>query len=98
VVGHQKDLARGARVGHIVGLAMELDDALVAFLVRVVDVEQAALGVVRREREPQQALLAARGDEARDVQERRGERLPAADDLDLAALLDDEEPALVARR
>jgi hypothetical protein len=51
------------------------------------------------EREPEQALLAAAADGARDVEERLCDELPVANDPDEPALLDDEDPpAAVVRR
>jgi hypothetical protein len=45
------------------------------------------------EGQAEQALLAALGDQARDVEERRREHLAALDDPDPAALFDDEQPS-----
>ena len=70
-----------------------LDDARVARAVRVVDVEAARARVVGREREAEQALLAAGDDLARDVEERPRAASARPDDPDPPALLDDEDAA-----
>jgi hypothetical protein len=85
-------------VGAIRAAAPELDDALVTGGVGVVDVEQPAVGVVGRERERQEALLAARGDLAAEIEERRAELAPVAQHQHAAALLDDELAPAVAGR
>ena len=95
-----QDEPRAAGVGAVgAGLrAAVLDDALRAALVGVVDVEAARLGVVGRERDRQQALLAAADHLAAHVEERARQPLAGAHDADRAALLDDEDAARVAGR
>ena len=68
VLGDQEAL--GVPVGGVVVRARELGERVRPGFVRVVDVEQAARRVVGREREAEQALLAARADLVADVQER----------------------------
>ena len=67
-------------------------------LLRVVDVEQTRLRVVRGEGHREQALLAAGRDLRADVEERLGDGLAAAHDDDPPRLLDDEDPPPVAGR
>ena len=95
-----QDEPRAAGVGAVgAGLrAAVLDDALRAALVGVVDVEAPRLGVVGRERDRQQALLAAADHLAAHVEKRARQPLAGAHDADRAALLDDEHPPLVAGR
>ena len=74
------------------------DDARVAVSIRVVDDELPARRVVGSEREPEQALLTARLDEAPDVEERLCLELPCLDDTDEPALLDDVQHSARAAR
>ena len=69
------------------------DDPRVAVPVGVVDHELVAGGVVRSEREPEQALLAAGLGQRAHVEERLRLDLPRLDDADEAALLDDVDDA-----
>ena len=62
--------------------------------VRVVDVEEPVLGVVRMKGRGQQPLLAATDDERRDVQKGRGQDSRAVPDQDLAAVEREEDPAV----
>jgi hypothetical protein len=97
-VGHPQHESRRAGVG-VVGVApAELDDPLVAGRIGVVDVEQAAVAVVGRERNRQQAPLATRGDLRAQVEERRAQLAPVAQHHDPAGLLDDELAPPVAGR
>ena len=83
----------------VVGVAAPvLDDPLVAGVVGEVDVEAAAVGVVGRERDREQPLLAARGHLVADVEEGRVELAAVAHDHHAAALLDDELARAVAGR
>jgi len=50
------------------------------------------------EREPEQPLLTARGDEAANVEEGRGAPLAALEHVNHSALLDDVEPARLTLR
>ena len=84
--------ARGALAG------VQLPDDLVAGLVREVDVELAVRGEVGRERDREQALLAAGGDEAAQVGVGLGRHLAVAHGADRACLLDDEQPLVAGRR
>jgi hypothetical protein len=97
-VVHPDDEARAVGVGAAVTGAVVLPDALGAAVLGVVDVEEPRLRVVRSEGHREQALLAARRDLRADVEERLRQLLAALDDLDPPGLLDDEDPALVARR
>ena len=65
------------------------DDAVAVRGFRVVDVEASARRVVRRKREPQQSLFAARDDAARHVEEIGAEQDAVLDHADASALLDD---------
>ena len=97
VVGHPQHDPGRAGVGAVGARAPVLDHALVARVVGEVDVEAAGVGVVGREGDRQQALLAAGGDLAADVEERA--LAPAADDHDAPGLLDHEHaPAVGGRR
>ena len=82
-------------IGHVrVGRADRvLGDDGVAVTIGVVDEEARVGGVVRVERQAEQAALAAARDPIRDVEERRVEDRPVLDDPDPAALLDDEQAA-----
>ena len=63
----------------------------------VVHVELAVAGVAGVERQAEQALLGAGGDDlAAQVEERRRQDLPVADDADQAGALDREQPVVVA--
>ena len=75
-----------------------LDDARVPGGVGVVDVEEMVPRVARMERDREQAPLAAARHARVDVEERLPAKLPAHDDGDHPALLDDVEPAGLARR
>ena len=65
------------------------DDVAVA--ARVVDVEEAVRGVPRMKGDAEQPPLVAAGDEAVDVEERRGEHARAVVDHDAAGLQGDEQ-------
>ena len=83
----------GALVGLAVLLGLVLDHPRVAVRVRVVDVEEAGLRVVRGEGDGEEALLAAGDDLVGDVEQRR--LLAAGRDADdLAGLLDHVERAV----
>jgi hypothetical protein len=75
-----------------------LDDPRVAPVVGVLDVEEPVLRVARVERKPEQALLAARGDLAVDVEERPCAHAPVLEDDDLAVLEHDVDATPLATR
>jgi hypothetical protein len=84
------------RVGlvHVAGQGAVAADLVVAVHIGHIDVENAAGGEVRRQREAEQALFPGRRDLSRDAQEWRrcdsaGGRI---EDSDRAALLDDVHP------
>jgi dihydrolipoamide dehydrogenase len=95
---HTQHEPRAGGGGAVGGGAAVLPNALGPAVLRVVDVEEARLGVVGREGHRQQPLLAARGDLRRDVEERLGQALAAAHVHDPAGLLDDEDAAAVPWR
>src|SRR6476659_5992993 len=90
-VGYLHHSAAGAPRGSRRAPTFELVDADVALGVGVVDVEAATAHVVRREGDREQSALATGGDQVGDVEERLALPMPAAQDDDLAFLLDDEE-------
>ena len=86
-----------ARRSGSVGRDLELVDLVQARVVREVDVEQPRGGVVRREGDREQALLALVLDQLGDLEERIGEHPAAVDDPDRPGVLDHEQPAGAGR-
>jgi hypothetical protein len=94
-----EDRREGRRVRHVgVGTDRVLTDHRGAARVRVGDVELAVRRIVGVEGHPQEAALAATVGERVDVQEGRREEGTVLDDLDPAALLDDEQSRGVTGR
>ena len=95
-----QDGACAARVGAVGARRRPavLDDARRPGAVGVRHVEPPRRRVVGREGHRKQPLLAAATDPPAQIEERPGQPAPAADDLHGAALLDDEQAPLVARR
>jgi len=95
----EHDLLRAQRVGAIgIGRDVEARDDRVAAQVDVVDVEEAVLRVVGMEGETQEPALVVAcriGNQVVDVQEGPGQDLAVLEDLDHAALLDDEQPGII---
>ena len=89
-----RSLRAGVREVGVAGGAQELGHLEVAIGPGVEDEEATVGGVVGVECQPQQTALAAGGDLARDVQERRGEQAATADDPDPTGLLDDEQASI----
>jgi len=82
-----------AGIGHVRILThLVTGDHRVPSQVRVVDIEDAAGGVVGGELQAQKTALAAGADPIPEVQERFGQHPVAVEEQDLAALLDDEQP------
>ena len=89
--------ACGIRAVGIGRRAVLLDDRL-APLVRVVDVEAAGRGVIRREGDREKPLLeTVEADAAGEVEERALQLLSVGDDPDPSGLLDHEEPRVTRR-
>jgi hypothetical protein len=89
-LGTRRDRARSVRA--------VLDDPRVAPKIRVVDVEEVVLRVVRVERDRQEPPLAAARDLRAHVQERRLPKVSVLDDADQPGLLDDVDAVGLARR
>jgi hypothetical protein len=81
----------GERLHRRVRGSAEVIDLDVAVAIRVVHVEAARVLVVRREGDGEQAPLAARGDEAGDVEERPDPFAVAQDDDPAGALRDEQQ-------
>ena len=93
-----EDLLRAARQGAAVRGAVAHDPRRAVALGGVVDVERPVARVARREREPEEPLLAAGDDERADVEERCRTHAPPLDDTNAPGLLDDVQAARLAGR
>ena len=99
IVRHPQHKPIGTRVGTISIAAPELDHSLIADTVGEVHVEQARVGVVRREGQRQQSLLVGRPHAAPNVQKRLTLHLTVLDHANSSAPLDDHHPrGVVGRR